>query len=180
MTSNSTTILTDAREKGNLLWQTLNHLYYMHLRPIATCWIKLFWATWYLKLSFKKDIRNYLRYSKGKFSTWLRNSALNCTRRQISHESRSDIGFQVQFNAEFTGQVMVFLESHNWIKIRKNRRNNTVCFYPEPAPERAISKSAVGTFIALANMKQIKSYAFDSLTTLFVPCACFYICFQSF
>ena len=39
------------------------------------------------------------------------NSALNCTRKPISHESRSDecdIGFQVQFNAEFTGQVMNF------------------------------------------------------------------------
>ena len=29
-------------------------------------------------------------------------------------------------------------------------------------------------------MKQSQSYAFDILTTLFVSCACFYICFQSF
>ena len=40
--------------------------------------------------------------------------------------------------------------------------------------------SAVRTVIALANMKQSQSYAFDILTTLFVSCACFYICFQSF
>ena len=47
----------------------------------------------------------------GKFITWRGNSALNCTRKPISHESRSDecdIGFQVQFNAEFTSQVMNF------------------------------------------------------------------------
>ena len=39
------------------------------------------------------------------------NSALNCTRKPISHESQSDerdLGFQVQFNAEFTSQVMKF------------------------------------------------------------------------
>ena len=47
----------------------------------------------------------------GKFITWRGNSALNCTRKPISHESRSDecdIGFQVQFNAEFSSQVMNF------------------------------------------------------------------------
>ena len=36
---------------------------------------------------------------------------LNCTRKPISHESRRDecdIGLQVQFNAEFTSQVMNF------------------------------------------------------------------------
>ena len=38
-------------------------------------------------------------------------SVLNCARKPISHESRSDecdIGFQVQFNAEFSSQVMNF------------------------------------------------------------------------
>ena len=40
-----------------------------------------------------------------------REFTLNCTRKPISHESRSDeceIGFQVQFNVEFTSQVMDF------------------------------------------------------------------------
>ena len=51
---------------------------------------------------------------------------LNCT--------ISDIGFQVQFNAEFRSKVMVFLQSH--IKItKKENRNNIVCFYPARAPE---------------------------------------------
>ena len=50
-------------------------------------------------------------YSIGKFITFRGNSAFNCTRKPISHESRSDecdIGFQVQFDAEFTSQVMNF------------------------------------------------------------------------
>ena len=49
--------------------------------------------------------------SIGKFITWRGNSTLNCTRKPISHESRSDscdIGFQVQFNVEFSSQVMNF------------------------------------------------------------------------
>ena len=59
------------------------------------------------------------------------NSALNCTRKPISHESRSDecdIGFQVQFNAEFTSQVMNF----PWIAwLNKMRKKKTaVWFYP--------------------------------------------------
>ena len=55
-----------------------------------------------------------LMYSIEKFITWRGNSALNCTWKPISHESGSDecdIGFQVQFNAEFTSQVMNF----SWI-----------------------------------------------------------------
>ena len=39
------------------------------------------------------------------------NSELNCTRNLVSHESRSDecdIGFQVQFKAEFTSQCNEF------------------------------------------------------------------------
>ena len=49
--------------------------------------------------------------SIGKFITWRGNSTLNCTRKPISHESRSeecDIGFQGQFNVEFSSQVMNF------------------------------------------------------------------------
>ena len=49
--------------------------------------------------------------SIGKFITRRGNSTLNCTRKPISHESRNDecdIGFQVQFNVEFTSQVMNF------------------------------------------------------------------------
>ena len=48
---------------------------------------------------------------QGKFSTWLVNSALNCTRKPISHSSlrgSCDIGFRMQFNAEFPRQVMNF------------------------------------------------------------------------
>ena len=58
---------------------------------------------------------------------------------------------------------------------------NMVCFYPERVPQKAISKStAVRTLLALANRKQGLSYTFDPSATLFLPCACFYICFQTF
>ena len=46
-----------------------------------------------------------------KFITWLVNSALNCTWKPISHSSlldSCDIGFRVQFKAEFPLQVMNF------------------------------------------------------------------------
>ena len=52
------------------------------------------------------------------------------------------------------------------------------CSYPERVPQKAISKSTAR--IALANRRQGQSYTFESSTTLFVPCACFYICFQTF
>ena len=48
---------------------------------------------------------------QGKFITWLENSTLNCTWKPISHSSlrdSCDIGFRVQFNAEFPHQVMNF------------------------------------------------------------------------
>ena len=68
----------------------------------------------------------------GKFITWRGNSTLNCTRKPISHESRSDecdIGFQVQFNDSLTWnsrvRYWIFLESHNWIKIRKKKKKKT-------------------------------------------------------
>ena len=38
----------------------------------------------------------------------MREFALNCTRKPISRSDVCDIGFQVQFNAEFTSQVMNF------------------------------------------------------------------------
>ena len=57
---------------------------------------------------------------------------------------------------------------------KKEDGNNIVCFYPERALQKAISKSNVRTVIALANRKQGQSYMFEPLTTLFVPCACFY------
>ena len=75
----------------------------------------------------------------------------------------SDIDFQVQFNAEFRSNVMVFLQSH--IKItKKENRNNTVCFYPARALQKALSKSTCRTVIALgplANRKQGPSYTFE-------------------
>ena len=75
----------------------------------------------------------------------------------------------------------IFLESHNRIKIRKKEhRNNIICFHPERAPQKAISKSSVRTVIALANRKQGQSYTFESSTTLFVPCACFTFVFKLF
>ena len=43
------------------------------------------------------------------------NSALNCTRKPISHSSprdSCDIGFRLQFNAEFTSQVINFHVEH--------------------------------------------------------------------
>ena len=43
----------------------------------------------------------------------------------------------------------IFLESHNWIKIRKKEKSyNIICFCPERAPQKAISKSTVRTVIA--------------------------------
>ena len=47
----------------------------------------------------------------GKFIIWRGNSTLNCTRKPISHgpwSDECDVGFQVQFNVEFTSQVMDF------------------------------------------------------------------------
>ena len=65
---------------------------------------------------------------QGKSIISLVNSALNCTRKPISHESRSDecdIGFRVQFNAEFPRQVMNFPVkwSYRW-------RWDLVLFFP--------------------------------------------------
>ena len=65
-------------------------------------------------------------------------------------------------------------------KKKKEKSNNIACFYPEYALQKAISKSTVRTVIALANRKQGQSYTFEPSTTFFVPCACFYNCFQTF
>ena len=89
-----------------------------------------------------------------------------------------DIGFQVQFNVEFTR-----IESHNWIKIRKKKKTAIIfycCFYPERTLQKAISKSTVRTVITLAKRKQGQSYTSEPLTTFFVPCACFTFVFKLF
>ena len=60
---------------------------------------------------------------QGKFITWLVNSALNCTWKPISHSSlrdSCDIGFRVQFNAEFTSQVINFPIKYREAKIWNN------------------------------------------------------------
>ena len=62
-----------------------------------------------LLFSFFLILFNYA--IQGKFMAWLVNSALNCTWKPISHSSlrdSCDIGFRVQFNAEFPRQVMDF------------------------------------------------------------------------
>ena len=62
-----------------------------------------------LLFSFFLILFNYA--IQGKFITWLVNSALNCTWKPISHSSlrdSCDIGFRVQFNAEFSRQVVNF------------------------------------------------------------------------
>ena len=62
-----------------------------------------------LLFSFFLILFNYA--IQGKFITWLVNSALNCTWKPISHSSlrdSCDIGFRVQFNAEFPCQLMNF------------------------------------------------------------------------
>ena len=62
-----------------------------------------------LLFSFFLILFNYA--IQGKFITWLVNSALNCTWKPISHSSLHDscnIGFCVQFKAEFPRQVMNF------------------------------------------------------------------------
>ena len=80
---------------------------------------------------------------------------VDCTQKPISHESRSDecdIGFQAQFNMEFSSQVMNFPWIAELNKIRKKENsNNIVWFYPERALQKAIWKSTVKTVIALAN-----------------------------
>ena len=93
-----------------------------------------------------------------------------------------DISFQVQYNVEFTSQVMDF----PWIayKMNKNQKkensNNIVCFYPERALQKAISlKSTVRTVSALANRKQGQSYTFEPSTAFLVSYACFYICLKT-
>ena len=62
---------------------------------------------------------------------------------------------------------------------KKKTSNNIVCFYPERALQKAVSKSTVRTVIALANRKQGQSYTFEPSTAFLVSCACFYICFQT-
>ena len=62
-----------------------------------------------LLFSFFLILFNYA--IQGKFISWLVNSALNCTWKPISHSSlrdSCDMGFCVQFNAEFPHQVMNF------------------------------------------------------------------------
>ena len=67
------------------------------------------------------------------------------------------------------------------MKIRKNENNyNLVCFYPERAPQKAISKSTLGTFIASANRKHGQSYTFESSTTSFFPVLVFTFVFKLF
>ena len=91
-----------------------------------------------------------------------------------------DISFQVQYNVEFTSQIMDF----PWIayKLNKNQKkensNNIVCFYPERALQKAISlKSTVRTVSALANRKQGQSYTFEPFDTFF--CAlCLFVHFS--
>ena len=79
---------------------------------------------------------------------------------------------------------IAFLESHNWIKIRKKHTLIVLfVFILSARPQKAISKSTVRTVITSANRKQGQSYTFESSTThsttLFVPCACFFNCFQT-
>ena len=67
------------------------------------------------------------------------------------------------------------------MKIRKNENSyNLVCFYPGRAPQKAISKSTVRTFIASANRKHGQSYTFESSTTLFFPVLVFTFIFKLF
>ena len=67
------------------------------------------------------------------------------------------------------------------MKIRKNQNSyNLVCFYPGRAPQKAISKSTVRTFIASANRKHGQSYTFESSTTLFFPVLVFTFVFKLF
>ena len=65
------------------------------------------------------------------------------------------------------------------MKIRKKENSyNLVCFYPGRAPQKAISKSTVGTVIALANGKHGQS--FKSSTTLFFSVLVFTFVFKLF
>ena len=67
------------------------------------------------------------------------------------------------------------------MKIRKDENSyNLVCFYPGRAPQKAISKSTVRTFIALASRKHGQSYRFESSTTLFFPVLVFTFFFKLF
>ena len=82
------------------------------------------------KLLFSFFLILFIYAIQGKFITWLVNSALNCTRKPISHSSlrdSCDIGFRVQFNAEFTSQVMNFPILDDMIDHRSYTRNSTNC-----------------------------------------------------
>ena len=110
----------------------------------------------------------------GQFITWRGNSALNCTWKPMS-------GFKCNLARNSLVRKRIFFESHNRRKIRKNENSyNLVCFYPGRAPQKAISKSTLGTFIALANRKQGQSYTFKSSTTLVFPVLVFAFVFKLF
>ena len=64
--------------------------------------------------------------------------------------------------------------------IKKKKTAIILFFYPERTLQKAISKLTVRNFIVLGNRKQGQSYTFEPSTTVFVPSACFYICFQPF
>ena len=88
-------------------------------------------------------------------------------------------GFKCNLARNSLVRKRIFFESHNRRKIRKNENSyNLVCFYPGRAPQKAISKSTVGTFIALANRKQGQSYTFESSTTLVFPVLVFTFVFK--
>ena len=80
---------------------------------------------------------------QGEFITWLENSTLNCTWKPISHSSlrdSCDIGFRVQFNAEFPRQVMNFPIEFNKPKISND--NIQEC-YISWLPELSIATAGV-------------------------------------
>ena len=62
----------------------------------------------------------------------------------------------------------------------KENVNNIVCFYPEHALRKAISKSTVRTVFALANRKQGQSYMFDPSTTFLYLVLVFTFVFKLF
>ena len=100
------------------------------------------------------------------------------------------IGYQIFNNLNHLMYSNHFCTKHPFISLERNlsfvtRSFSLICaFYPERALQKAISKlsllSTVKTVIALASKKQGQSYTFEPSTTLFVPRACFYICFKTF
>ena len=101
------------------------------------------------------------------------NSALNCTRKPISHESlrdSCDIGFRVQFNAEFSSQVINFpIELERVENPALSRRKGG---WATKATERNINVRCLMTQLSSSRLSRIVLY--DLILTINIPAFSFH------